>query len=1384
MIPPSTSPGRQSTPWIAAALIALLLPVTGLAFKADVVPNYYIVELEGAPSLRFEGGPVMQLSAGESRLSKSMSATAPELRPGQGFDASDAAVRVYSAHLDRERASVLGMAESGLGRTIEPMHVYRHVINGFSAHLSAEEAEWLSRQAGVKSIEPVQMYQLLDDAGPQWIGANRIWSEQFGTPVANRGEGMVLGLIDSGINWESNYFNDTPEGFVMTNPRGEFFGLCSDPEVECNNKIIGVYDFTSGDEKGRDDDGHGSHVGSTAVGSPITLTRDFGLASPVLFSSSGVAPRASVISYKVCEGGDPSDPNDQGGCPSAALVAALEQAVIDQVDVINFSIGSREGTATPPWAGFGQSSSDRESLLSLRSAGIVPVVAAGNSGPADTTISAPGNVPWVLAVANATHDRLLGGSLDDLSGGVGSAPFIAGAGLNDEGVIRPIVHASDFGNALCGTGEAELGPSCSSNTGESNPFPPGTFNGEIVVCDRGVYGRVEKGANLLAAGAGGMILANTAAQGASTTQEEHCLPTLHIDSLSGDELRQWLAVGSNHQGRISATSRVINSDFGGALANSSGRGPVSGAPNLMKPNLTAPGSNILGAGADGPDSAGFLSGTSMASPHVAGAALLLRHAFPDWSADAVISALETTADAEVVTTSDGSPARVIDGGAGGVRVDRAARIGLYLPVTEAEFLAADPREGGDPGTLNLAGVVSTACPGTCSFERRLRALTSGTWTVTTEGGLDIAVSPASFSLQAGQEVTLLIDVLAGSVANGAWGRGAVILEPASPSLETQRLTVGVRVGASELPQSIALTTDTDRGRLAVDLGVLPELPEAQFPSSALVRPARDELLLTTDPSNDDPFDGSEGLALKLLDIEAGALMLRAETRSDQAPDVDLFVGEDLNGNGLAEEDELVCFSISVDSDESCRVSLPGAGRWWILVQNWTGSGGINGDAIQLDWAILETQNDSSFGVNGPGRHADGPLDVQLFVDQPALRREEIWWAAFGIGSQPEQPTDLGVIAVSLTRDADAAILPTALFNGESRTVTLPPSGRHRGIYVDLPPGVDRLDVAIQGDPDVEADLRLTEFAELEDAFPSTFPASGASLASGSGSASGFQLSADGPQPGRYFIDLSNTSGAERQVDVAVTLSETQRIETRYGLWSPLSRSISQGIEWQRAGLGFLIWYSYDSKGLPVFYVATNAVDEGSSTWSSDLIRLTGGSNNRQHVQTVGQVSLTTISRDQMMFAWRLNGAHGAEIYAPDAPESCPEQNGSALSYTGHWFSPGLSQGGTTVIVYEDGQFYVRYYYDGDGVGRWVAVVSTAAGAFADGFEVWSFQGFCPNCSDEIDPDYQVVGTYQRTFTSENSGIEVLDFVSPAPLNGDILLEVPIEKLSEPIPCTP
>ncbi|MEX0916195.1 MAG: S8 family serine peptidase, partial [Wenzhouxiangellaceae bacterium] len=642
------------------------------------------------------------------------------------------------------------------------------------------------------------------DAGPQWINAPQFWNGSTGAPDPNRGEGTVLGVIDTGVNWDSVFFDPSQSNLTVTNPRDGFFGLCNDDvlDIPCNDKLIGVYDFTDEDTNGFDPDGHGSHTASTAVGLPLTLESDHdgasGPATNIQFSTSGVAPRASFISYKACEA-DPDEPAGNFVCPLSATSAALEQAIADEVDVVNYSIG---GPADDPWSLGG----NQRLFLNLREAGVVAAVSAGNSGPNDSTVGSPANTPWVMAVANALHGRILANRLIDVSGGPFPLGDLVGQGISGGTGVVPIVHARDFGNALCGTGPAELGPQCDDNTGASNPFPAGTFDGQIVVCDRGEYGRVEKGRNVQLGGAAGMILANTDFEGESTVADEHCLPATHVGDSDGDRLREWLESGGGHQGRLTGTGRFVDPQIAGRLNDSSARGPAVGAPDLMKPNVTAPGTSILAAGTQtdeagtgpGPDAdvqAMFLTGTSMSAPHVAGAALLLRSANPDWGVAEVVSALETTAAADIVRNSDDSEARVPDRGAGGVQVDLAAQIGLYLPVSQANFLAANPTSGGDPGALNLAGVVSDNCVGSCQFTRTVRALGAGTWNVSGEGDLDIEVTPSLFTLAEGQQREIQITVSRGRVDLSEWGAGSVVLSPSSGDFTTQRLAVG----ASWLP---------------------------------------------------------------------------------------------------------------------------------------------------------------------------------------------------------------------------------------------------------------------------------------------------------------------------------------------------------------------------------------------------------------------------------------------------------------------------------------------------------------------------------------------------------------------------------------------------------
>jgi hypothetical protein len=441
-----------------------------------------------------------------------------------------------------------------LGREIKITYRYRTATNGMAIDISESEAVLLSRSPLIRSIVPDYQLQIETYAGPPWIGAESIWYGDAG--IQARGEGVLVGVIDTGINWDHPSFEDPAgDGYKHINPFGGYLGLCELEEVNCNDKLVGVYDFVTDNPatedvveentNGKDNHNHGSHTASTAAGNPVNVFVNGAINSQV----SGVAPRANIISYRVCYQGEPASA-DAAACDSSATLQAIGQAITDGVDVLNYSVG---GAPRDPWT-FG--SVDR-AFLNARNAGIYTATSAGNDGPNPGTVGSPANAPWVKAVGNATHNTLPGSAIQNMTGGNTTPPGdIVGASLTGGTGKLVIVHAKDYGSALCGEGPAESQPTCAGNTGASSPW--GTekvFNGEIVVCDRGTYGRVEKGKNVLLAGAGGYVLANTAASvaelGDTIVADDHCLPGVHVEKDDGDELRAWLDSGSGHGASLS-----------------------------------------------------------------------------------------------------------------------------------------------------------------------------------------------------------------------------------------------------------------------------------------------------------------------------------------------------------------------------------------------------------------------------------------------------------------------------------------------------------------------------------------------------------------------------------------------------------------------------------------------------------------------------------------------------------------------------------------------------------------------------------------------------------------------------------------------------------------
>ena len=1354
----------------------------------------YIITLQDPPLAAYDGG---ELSDPGPQGPLRLAATAPESTGEKRLNVRSPESLAYLAYLEKRHAELTAELEALLGRTLEIPHRYRVATNGLALHLTPAEAERVRDLPQVRSVEPDQVYRLQTHAGPQWLGADLVWEGLAGYPDA-RGEGVVVGVIDSGINWDHPSFSDDAEaGFTFQNPYGEGLGLCSDPEVLCNEKLVGVYDFVTDDPetpdveeeytKGRDNDGHGSHTASIAAGRAIDVTYN-GVSRAI----SGVAPRANLVTYRVCYIGitDPES-SDNGACQFSAILSAVDQAIIDGVDVINYSIG---GEIRDPW----RPGYDGIAFLNARAAGIFIASSAGNEGPDPGTINSPALAPWIVAVGNATHNLIRGTVVDNFTGGASPAPeALIGASLRGGSGKLPIVHARDYGFPLCGTGPAELGSTCTSNTGASNPWAgERPFNGEIVVCDRGTYGRVEKGRNVQLAGASGFILANADGSLQNVVADTHCLPASHLRQADGDVLRTWLASGYGHGAQISNVMDVENDTFADQLDISSSRGPAGESyptlGNLLKPNLIAPGTQILAAYTD--PSFLELSGTSMASPHVAGAAALIKSVHPDWTANELVSAIETTATRALAKDEYGDPATPEQVGAGRPQIDEAVNIGFYLDVSRLDFMASnpDPRVGGDLRRLNLPSLVDAECRPTCTFTRTLTDLMGGNdWTATAEGfpvGTEVTVTPSSFELPSGgsRAIEVFVDVSASGVL-GDWVSGRIRLS--ANGAADQYLTVSVQT-----TNAFDIVDDRNAGWTEFILDYPVSLPDATFRSSGLVpQDSRTEALIE-DPTRDDPYDGGEGVFTSWYELDEGALLLLAETPASTAEDVDLFVGRDLNGNGVAEASEQLCESTSASNLERCELFELSPGNYWVLVQNWSGSE-PSGDDVTLLSAAVPANGGTGLAASGPGIvAAEERFSLRLSWDDLPALPGETWFGAVGVGSSRETPNDLGVIPVRFTRSGIAPASTHPLMNGRDHRLAVAAGGTHDRLFIDIPAGTETLSIrasgadAIQSD-NLRIDLVRLDFDEALTDPPFATPADGRPVVASASGGGGFGpqvIVTGGVAPGRWYPVVRNEGGEAAAVSIRAEVEQGgAAVDPHPGLWEPSSRPlISQGFEFNWAdddvSPHFMVWYTYDEAGQPVWFFAS-AERDGRNIWTADLLRVTNDGA-AQQLQRVGSVSLTLLATDDAMFSYTLYGQSGTERMMKQSLLTCPEVSGVPTSYTGHWFrgTPGL--GGATVLMNESVQAQAHYLFDASGVPRWLFAQDPQVNdPGAPVIPFLQFQGFCAVCAS-VQPTYSIVGSLERSFSSESAGSWTLDFAFDPPLTGSVQRTDSILKLSHRIDC--
>ncbi|XP_038897862.1 subtilisin-like protease SBT1.5 [Benincasa hispida] len=566
------------------------------------------------------------------------------------------------------------------------IHTYETVFHGFSAKLSPFEVEKLQTLPHIASIIPEQVRHPHTTRSPEFLGLKT--SDSAGLlKESDFGSDLVIGVIDTGIWPERQSFNDRDLGPIPSKWKGQCLEAKDFPATSCNRKLIGARFFCSGYEatngkmnetteyrSPRDSDGHGTHTASIAAGRYVFPASTLGYARG---KAAGMAPKARLAAYKVCW---------NAGCYDSDILAAFDAAVSDGVDVVSLSVG---GVVVPYYL-------DAIAIGAFRAVagGVFVSASAGNGGPGGLTVT---NVaPWVTTVGAGTMDRDFPADVKLGNGRVVLGTSVYGGPALVPGRLYPLIYAGTEG-----------GDGYSSSLCLEGSLNPNLVKGKIVLCDRGINSRAAKGEVVKKSGGLGMILANGVFDGEGLVADCHVLPATAVGASGGDEIRKYIAEAAKSHSPPTATILFKGTRLGvrpaPVVASFSARGPNPESPEIVKPDVIAPGLNILAAWPEkiGPSGIptdkrttefNILSGTSMACPHVSGLAALLKAAHPGWSPAAIKSALMTTAytldnrGETMLDESSGNTSTVLDFGAGHVHPQKAMDPGLIYDLNTYDYV--------------------------------------------------------------------------------------------------------------------------------------------------------------------------------------------------------------------------------------------------------------------------------------------------------------------------------------------------------------------------------------------------------------------------------------------------------------------------------------------------------------------------------------------------------------------------------------------------------------------------------------------------------------------------------------------------------------------------
>ena len=935
-------------------LLAAMLPMPATA-KAPITGQFkqdgnYIVQMADLPVVAYEGG------------TKGLKATAP--KAGKKINPNSAAVVAYTDFLRSSHATALKAAGG------KKLYDYSYSFNGFAATMTAQQANKVARLDGVLTVSPDELRTADTSSTPEFLGLTDeggLWDQLGG--IGSAGDGVIIGVIDTGIWPESLSFSDrtgvngnaTKDGKLAYQQIPGWHGKCTPGEAfnasMCNQKLIGAQWFNAGFggnagvdadmpwefNSARDYGGHGTHTSSTAGGNANVPTTG---AASMFGSISGMAPHARIAMYKALWEVAPG----QGSGFGVDLVAAIDQAVADGVDVINYSIsGTSTNFADPVEISF---------LFAAR-AGIFVAESAGNSGPTTSTVAHPG--PWTTTVAAGTHNRTGAGSVT-----LGNGTTYTGASVATE-VSAPLVDSNDAGLADADPMSLAL---CYGEADGEVVLDPAKVAGKIVVCQRGVTPRVNKSLAVKDAGGVGMILFNS--PDSSLNADLHFVPTVHVNNADGLAIQAYAATTDATATINQAT--IVYDDPAPFTASFSSRGPLrAGGGDLLKPDVIAPGQDILAAVAP-PGNAGrdfdIYSGTSMSSPHVAGLAALLKDLHPTWSPMMIKSALMTSAY-DVLDGPNTDPLVIFRQGAGHVRPNSAADPGLVFNAGWNDWLAflcggssavgpstcAALEAAGystDLSDYNGASIAIGDLAGAQTVTRRVTNVGDSAATYipshTGMAGFDVEVSPASLTLAKGATGTFTVTFrrMAAAALNTYTG-GQLTWTDGTHNVRIPMVVRPVALAApAQVSGSYSVTFGYDGPFTATARGLIPAA-------------------LTTGTVSDDPTDST--CSLESPNAQLIPVTVPADTTYARFSlfDADVNAGSDLDLCVFQGETN-VGSSGSGTSAEEVNLVNPAAADYTVVVQGW----GVAGSTpFTLHTWVLGTADAGNMTVSAPATATTG-----------------------------------------------------------------------------------------------------------------------------------------------------------------------------------------------------------------------------------------------------------------------------------------------------------------------------------------------------------------------------------------------------------------------------